>query len=79
MREELFCALIHGLKPVTAKNIVISTNFLMLKFCGKAQKAIRPKLCEIVQNYPQNFHTRKLGEIKAFYAMAGDFRKKTPS
>ena len=45
MREELFCALIHGLKPVTAKNIVISTNFLMLKFCGKAQKAIRPKLC----------------------------------
>ena len=30
----------------------------------------RPKLCENC-SFPQNFHTKNLGEIKAFYAMNG--------
>ena len=40
-------------------------NFLMLKFCGKANS---PKLCGNC-GFPQNFHTRKLGEILVFHAM----------
>ena len=40
----------------TAKNTTISPNFLVWKFCGKAQ-------------FPQNFHTWKLGEISVFFAV----------
>ena len=57
----------------TAKNTVISPDFLMWKFCGKAQLphsfgqfAIRPKLCGNCA-FPQNFHTRKLSEITVFF------------
>ena len=39
-----------------AKNTVISPNFLVWKFYGKAQ-------------FPQNFHTRKSGEIVVFFAV----------
>ena len=44
----------------------------------KPVTAIRPKLCGN-SAFPQNFHNRKLGGITAFYAMAGNFRKKEPS
>ena len=40
----------------TAKNPVISPNFLVWKFCGKGQ-------------FPHSFHTRKLGEITGFFAV----------
>ena len=40
----------------TAKNTVISLDFLLWKCCGKAQ-------------FLQNFHTRKLDEIIAFFAV----------
>ena len=40
----------------TAKNTVISPNFLVWKFCGKAQ-------------FPHSFHTRKSGEITVFLAV----------
>ena len=41
----------------TAKNTVISPNFLVWKFCGKDFA------------FPQNFHTKKLGEITVFFAV----------
>ena len=57
---------------VTAKNTVISPNFLVWKFYGKEQ--FPHSFGRIAQNYvetsfPQNFHTRKLGEITIFYAV----------
>ena len=60
----------------TVKNIVISPNFLVWKFCRKAQfsayfRAIRPKLCGNCA-FPQSFHTRKLGEITVFFAVVGN-------
>ena len=56
----------------TIKNTVISPNFLVYKFCGK--EAIRPKLCGNC-SFPQNLHTRKLGEITVFYVVC-KFRTK---
>ena len=55
---------------LTAKNTATSSNFLLWKFCGKAQfphsfGGIRPKLCGKCV-FPQNFHARKLGEITIF-------------
>ena len=38
------------------EHTVISPGFLVFKFCGKAQ-------------FPQNFHTRKSGEITVFFAV----------
>ena len=53
----------------TAKNTVISPNFLVWKFCGKAQFPNSfGKLCRNCA-FPQNFHTRKLGEITVFSAV----------
>ena len=46
------------LRNYTAKNTVISRYLLVWKFCGKAQFA-----------FPQNFHTRKSGEITVFLAV----------
>ena len=53
----------------TAKNSVISPNFKMWKFCGKAQ--FQYSFGQISRNcaFPQNFHTRKLGEITEFFAV----------
>ena len=54
-----------------AKNTVVSCNFLVWKFCGKAQfphSFVRPKLCRNCA-FPQNFHTRKLGETAVFFAV----------
>ena len=50
----------------TAKNTVISPDFMVWKFCGKAQ--YRPKLCGNCA-FPQTFHTIKLGEITVFVAV----------
>ena len=44
----------------TAKNTEISPDFLVWKFCGKFVP-----FCA----FPQNFHTRKSGEITAFFAV----------
>ena len=57
----------------TAKNTVISPDFLVWKFYGKAQfphsfRRIRPKLCRN-PTFPQNFHTRKSDEITVFFAV----------
>ena len=57
---------------ITVKNIVISRDFLVWKFCGKAQFsqfwASRLKLCGNCA-FPQNFQTRKSGEIMVFFAV----------
>ena len=50
---------------IIAKTPVISPNFLVWKFCGKAQI---PHSCGNCA-FPQNFHTRKSGEITVFFAM----------
>ena len=58
----------------TAKNTDISPNFQFWKFCGKAQ--FLHSFERRTQNYaktvpfPQNFDTRKLGEIAVFYVMS---------
>ena len=56
----------------TAKNIVISPNFRVWKFCRSTQ--FPHSFGWIARNYaetafPQNFHTRKLGEITVFFAV----------
>ena len=56
----------------TAKNIVISPNSLVRKFCGKVQFSY--SFQRIAWNYvetafPQNLHTWKLGEIPVFNAV----------
>ena len=48
----------------TEKNAVISSNFLVGKSGGKTQL---PHSRDFA--LPQNFHTRKLGEITVFYAV----------
>ena len=57
-------------ETVTAKNTVISPDCLVWKFCGKAQR----KLCGNCA-FPQNFHTRKSGEIMVFFAVCFDSQK----
>ena len=52
----------------TAKNTVISPDFLCGSFCGKAQF---PKLCGNC-GFPRNFHTRKSGEITVFFAVVDE-------
>ena len=56
----------------TAYNTVTSPKFLVWKFCGKAQ--FSHSFGRFARNYaetafPQNFITRKLGEIMVFYAV----------
>ena len=50
----------------------LQSDFMVWTFCGKKQFphsfGQRPKLCEN-RAFPQNFHTRKLGEITIFYAV----------
>ena len=53
----------------TAKNTVISPNFLVCTFCGKAQ--FPQKLCGNCA-FPQNFYSRKLGEITVFFPQCKD-------
>ena len=48
------------------------TNFLVRKFCGKAQ--FPHSFERMAQNYVETvLHTRKLGEIKVFYAVFGKY------
>ena len=56
----------------TAKNNIISPNFMVWKFCGKAQ--FPHSFGRFARNsaetaFPQNFHTMKLGEIMLSFAM----------
>ena len=60
-------------KSLTAKNPVISPNFLVWKISGKVQFPHHPKLCGNCA-FPQNFHIRKLGEITVFYAVFLNFK-----
>ena len=58
------------------KNIVISPNFLVWKFCEKAQ--FPHSFGEIARNYAETvpfhkFHTRKLGGITVFFAAYSDY------
>ena len=53
-----------NMRTLTANNIVISPNFLVSKFYGKVQF---PHSFGRNCVFPQNFHTRKLGEIKIFF------------
>ena len=69
---KLFCVILHlnetsTTYSYTAKNTVISPNFLMWKFCGKSQF---PRFLGNCGNcaFPQNFH-RKLGEITVFFTV----------
>ena len=61
-----------------AKNTVISPNFLVWRFCGRTVSAlfwaIRPKLCGNCA-FPQNFHTRQLGQITVFFHSGYNNRK----
>ena len=50
------------------KNTVILLNFLVWTFSGKTDFENRPKLCGNCA-FPQNVHTRKLGEITVFFAV----------
>ena len=50
---------------IIASNTVISPNVLVWKFCGKAN---RVKLFENCV-FPENFDTRKLGEITVSYVV----------
>ena len=53
----------------TVKNTVISPNFLVWKFCGKAQ--FPHSFGRFAYwTFPQNFHTRKLGEMTVFFVVA---------
>ena len=50
---------------------MISPNFLVWKFCGKAHfSRVSGDLQKLCRNcaLPQNFHTSKLREITVFYA-----------
>ena len=53
----------------TANNTVISPDFLVWKFCGKAQ--FPHSFGRIARNYAETllFHTRKSGEITVFFAV----------
>ena len=53
------------------KNTVISTNFLVWKFCGKTQFPNRPKLWGNCA-FPRNLYTRKLGELTVFFVVLGN-------
>ena len=57
------------LSQYTAKNTVISPNFLVWKFCGKAQ--FPHSFGRVTRNYGETVHshTWKLGEIKIFFAV----------
>ena len=52
-------------EEITLKNTVISPNFLVWTLCGKAQFPHSFGTCA----FPQNLHTRKLGEITIFFAV----------
>ena len=55
----------------TVKNTAISPDFLVCKFCGKAQF---PHSFGRNYAFPQNFHTRKSGEITVFFAVSGNMK-----
>ena len=59
----------------TVENTVISPNFLVWKFCGKAQFSHSfGRIPKLFGNYafPQNFHTRTSSEITVFFAALKD-------
>ena len=54
----------------TGKNAVISPDFLVWEFCGKAQFPHNfGRLARVDCAFPQNFHTSKSGEITVFFAV----------
>ena len=68
IEERLESVINEERETATARNSVISPDFLVWKFCEKTQfRANRPKLCD---NCAQNFHTRKSDEITVFFAVS---------
>ena len=63
---------------VTVWNTEILATFLMLKFCVNTVSAkfqtIHPKFCGSC-NFPQNLHTRRLGEITVFYVVEESYNR----
>ena len=59
-----FLSKFQGYVPSTAKNTLISSNFLVWEFCGKAP--FPHSFGQIARNYA---HTRKLGDITAFFTV----------
>ena len=56
-------------QAISAQNTVISPNLLLWKFCGKAHfRRVWANCQELCRNcvFPQNFHTRKLGDYFSF-------------
>ena len=51
----------------TAKNTVISPNFLVWKYCGKVQSP--HSFGRIACAFSQNLHIRKLGEVTVYFAV----------
>ena len=51
------------------ENAEISPNFLVWKFCGNAQFPQNFGQFGQFKAFPQNSHTRKIGEISVFYAV----------
>ena len=69
LSQEILMMIAH-----TAKNTVISPNFLVWKFCGKVQfsHSLRANCAKLCGNcaFRQNFYIRKLGEITVFFAVS---------
>ena len=51
----------------TPENILILSNFLVRKFCGKAQ--FSHSFGQVSQNYAKKLRTRKLGRITVFFEL----------
>ena len=68
-QNETFPTFVISFLTYTAKNSVISPDFLVWKFCRKVKfRVVRPKLCGNFA-FPQNLHTGKSGEITVFFAV----------
>ena len=55
------------------KNTEISPNFLVWKFCWKAQFLHRPKIKRKNCQISRNIHSKKLGKISLFYTVKAYF------
>ena len=74
--HSILTIIVYFVDTHTAKNTVISPNFLVWKFYGKAKfRIVLPYLPKLGGNcaFSQNFHTTKLGKITVFFTVTGVF------
>ena len=74
--HSILTIIVYFVDTHTAKNTVISPNFLVWKFYGKAKfRIVLPYLPKLGGNcaFSQNFHTTKLGKIAVFFTVTGVF------